>query len=74
MPFETYLKNNGFKERAIECECPHCITVGEFMARHPIGRFILICQDRAVPVSDGVCFDAKDSLEEVVIYYFEGGH
>ena len=73
MQFDTYLKKNGFHEKAIDCVCPHCVTVSEFLTTHKKGRFILICQDRIVPVSDGVCFDAKNSLDEIVIYYYEGG-
>lgn len=72
MLFETYLKQNGFQEKAVDCVCPHCVTVAEFIATHKKGRYILICNDRIVPVSDGTCFDAQDSLEEIVIYYYEG--
>lgn len=74
MSFETYLKENGFKERAIDCVCPHCVSVADFTATHPKGRYILMCQDRAVPVSDGVCFDSKNILDEIVLYYYEGGN
>ena len=73
MGFETYLKRNGFKERAIDCVCPHCVTVAEFIRTHPAGRYILICQDRAIPVSDGTCFDTQNNLDEIVLYYYEGG-
>lgn len=72
MAFETYLKENGFKEKAIDCICPHCVTVSEFMQTHQKGRYILMCQGRIIPVSDGVCFDSKDSLDEIVLYYYEG--
>lgn len=73
MAFETYLKENGFKEKAIECDCPHCVTVSMFMQEHPKGRYILMCLDRIIPVSDGVCFDSDNSLDEIVLYYYEGG-
>ena len=73
MSFETYLKNNNFQVKAVECVCPHCVTVAEFIQTHNKGRFILVCQDGLVPVSDGVCFDASNSLDEIVLYYYEGG-
>ena len=73
MAFETYLKENGFIEKAIDCVCPHCVSVSDFIQTHPSGRYILMCQDRIVPVSDGVCFDSENSLDEIVLYYYEGG-
>ena len=74
MAFEKYLKENGFKEKAIDCVCPHCVPVSEFIQTHQNGRFILMCTDRIIPVSDGVCFDSEDSLDEIVLYYYEGGN
>ena len=73
MVFESYLKANGFKERAIECSCPHCVTVSEFIRTHPKGRYILICCGRTIPISDGICFDSDNDLDEIVLYYYEGG-
>lgn len=71
MPFDTYLKNNGFQVKAVECVCPHCVTVGEFALTHNKGRFIVVCQDGIAPVVDGVC-DTSIS-DEIVLYYYEGG-
>lgn len=73
MPFETYLRMNGFKQKAVECVCPHCVTVAEFIATHPAGRFFLICNDKYVPVSNGICFDSENTLDDIVLYYYEGG-
>ena len=72
MSFEEYLRINGFHERAINCECPHCVTVADFLKTHPYGNFILICQNMVIPVSAGECFDSLKSLDEIVLYYFEG--
>ena len=72
MEFENYLKENGFREKAIECCCPHCVTVSDFICSHKTGAYILICQDRIVPVLDGVYFEAEESGEEIVLYYYEG--
>ena len=73
MAFDSHLKANGFVERAIECVCPHCVTVSMFLRDHPKGRYILICQNGIVPVSDGVYFDSENSADEIVLYYYEGG-
>lgn len=71
---EKYLKENGYIEKAIECVCPHCVTVDEFIKTHPTGKYILICQDRAILVINGCYIDIDNSNEEVVLYYYEGGN
>ena len=73
MVFERSLKENGFKEKAIDCVCPHCVTVADFLTTHPRGKYLLMCQDAVVPIMDGVCFDSENRLEEIVLYYYEGG-
>lgn len=73
MAFEAYLKANGFRERAIECSCPNCVTVSMFIQAHPIGRYVLMCCNRAIPVSDGVCLDSDNCLDDTILYYYEGG-
>ena len=74
MTLEKYLKENGFTEKAIDCVCPHCVTVGEFVSTHRTGQYILICQDRIVPIMDGIYFEAEDSNDEIVLYYYEGSN
>lgn len=71
MCFETYLKDRGFQEKAIDCVCPHCVTVAEFATTHPKGKYILISQDRAILVIDGCYVDVLNSGDEIVIYYYE---
>ena len=71
MCFETYLKDRGFQEKAIDCVCPHCVTVAEFATTHPEGKYILISQDRAILVIDGCYVDVLNSGDEIVIYYYE---
>ena len=73
MAFETYLKKNGYKVKAVECECPHCVTVSEFATTHPKGRYILMCHDTAILLIDGCFVDFNNSAEEIVLYYYEGG-
>lgn len=71
MPFELYLKKHGFEEKAVECCCPHCVTVAMFTANHPQGKYILICPDRAVVVFDGCYIDSGNSADEIVLYYYK---
>lgn len=71
---ERYLREKGYKEKAVECVCPHCVTVADFATTHPRGRYILISQDRAILVVDGCYVDLNDSGEEIVLYYYEGGN
>ena len=72
MVFEKYLKEKGFKEKAVECVCPHCVTVSDFAREHPKGRFVLMCNGQAIVVINGCYFDANDSGNEIVLYYYEG--
>ena len=72
MVSDKYLKENGFKERAVDCVCPHCVPVAEVVSTHPIGRYILMCQDTAILLIDGCYVDFNNNAEEIVIYYYEG--
>ena len=72
MSFENYLKEKGFKEKAIECICPHCVTVADFATLHPKGKYILMCQHTAILVIDGCYVDINDNGNEIVLYYYEG--
>lgn len=74
MAFETYLKNNGYKLKSVECVCPHCVTVSEFAITHKKGRYILICSDRTIVLNDGCYVDLENSSDEIVLYYYEGGN
>ena len=74
MVSEKYLKENGFQEKAIDCICPHCVTVAQFATTHPKGRYILMCQNTAILLIDGCYVDFNESGEEIVLYYYEGGN
>ena len=71
MCFETDLKSRGFQEKAVECVCPHCVTVAEFARTHPKGKFVLMCQDRPVLLFDGTYIDIENSGDEIVLYYYQ---
>lgn len=73
MIFEDYLKENNFVEKAVDCVCPHCVTVSQFISSHGTGKYILVCQEKNVAVVDGVYFQTEDIGDEIVLYYYEGG-
>ena len=66
-----YLKKFGFEEHMIPSVCPNCVTVGRFAKEHPIGKFVLACQNHVCVIEDGNLFDSWDSSDEVVLYYYE---
>ena len=72
MVSETELKENGYTEKAIDCVCPHCVTVAEFASVHKTGKYILICQDREILVDNGLYSDTDNAGDEIVLYYYEG--
>ena len=67
----NYLKRFGFIEHIISSVCPKCITVSEFAEDHPEGRYVLVCQNHTLAVVDGTYYDAWDSGNEIVLYYYE---
>ena len=68
--WDSYLQNNGFKKQSLP-DCPNCITVNEFAARFPNGKYILATGNHAVAVIDGKYYDSWDSGNEIAIYYFK---
>ena len=68
---QTYLKSKGYQVKAVDCVCPHCVTVSEFALTHQKGKYILICQDVSVVLVDGCFVDSDDNGTEIVLYYFQ---
>lgn len=66
-----YLRKYGFEQKMIPSICPNCVTVEKFAQDHPIGRYVLACQNHVVCLDSGDWYDAWDSSNEVVLYYFE---
>lgn len=66
-----YLRQFGFEQKSIPSICPDCITVGRFAEDHPEGTYILATQNHVVCVKNGNVYDAWDSTNEVVLYFFE---
>ena len=73
MAFEAYLKKNGFKAKAVDCVCPHCVDAAEFALMHPQGRYVLICQDNTILLAEGILMGLSDGVDDIVLYYYEGG-
>ena len=71
MEFETFLRNNGYQQKEIQCVCPHCITVSEFAIKHPKGKYVLFCQDTAIIVINGCYVDLSGNADQVVLYYYK---
>ena len=68
-----YLLGNGFRKMLLPNDCPDCITVSEFANMYDLGTYVLCTgnESHVVAVIDGNYYDAGDSGNEVVTYYFE---
>ena len=69
--WEKYLLNNGFVKRLLSPTCPDCITISEFSEMYDLGTYIVCTGSHVVAVFDGDYYDAWDSGNEIVTYYFE---
>lgn len=69
--WEKFLLGNGFKKKLLPDECPDCITVSEFTKMYDLGMYIVCTGTHVVTVIDGNYYDAWDSGNEVISYYFE---
>lgn len=68
--WEKYLKLNGFRKGILDDECPDCMTVREFATVYSQGIFVVCTGRHVVSVVDGNYYDAWDSGNEVVSYFF----
>lgn len=66
-----YLRENGFSRYTLPDFCPNCYTISMFAADHPTGKYALATGSHVVALIDGVYFDAGDSGDEVVAYYWK---
>ena len=69
--WETYLKRHGFSKVTLPITCPDCYSVKHFAFDHSYGTFIACTGSHVVAVIDGFYYDAWDSGDESVTYYFE---
>ena len=64
------LREAGFKRDIVPNTCPDCYTVGEFVAEHPSGTYVIKSPDHVATAVDGVLYDAWNSEMKVPIYYW----
>ena len=69
--WRAVLLRNGFSEHTVKNTCPDCYTVSDFCADHPRGTYILFLGGHVVCVKNGDHYDAWNSGDETVLFYFE---
>lgn len=62
----TYLKQKGFVQK----NCDY-VSVKGFCAEHPMGTYLLATGTHVIPVVSGDFFDAWNSGDEIITYYYE---
>ena len=68
--WEKYLKTHGFRKGILEHTCPDCMTVRDFADTYSQGIFVACTGKHVVAVIDGNYYDAWDSGDEVISYFF----
>ena len=66
-----YLIDKGWEYRRLQDTCPFCYTVKDFCDDHNKGTYIVGTGTHVVCVKDGDYFDAWDSGDKTVLFYFE---
>ena len=66
-----YLLRHGFKKKILPSYCPDCMTISEFADMYNHGTYVVCTNTHTVAVIDGNYYDAADSGNEVITYYFE---
>lgn len=69
--WEEYLLTHGFKKSLLPNHCPACMTIREFSNVFNDNIYIACTGSHVVAVMGGNYFDAWDSGDEVVSYFFE---
>lgn len=64
------LRWHGFHRKALPDSCPDCYTAEDFCRDHPEGVYVLGFGNHAACVESGNLYDAWDSSEEYVQYYW----
>ena len=64
------LRQHGFYRRNLPDNCPDCYTAEDFCRDHPKGVFVLGFGNHTACVENGNIYDAWDSSEEYVQYYW----
>lgn len=66
----AYLKARGFKRYVVPDTCPDCYTVKMFCRDYPYGDYLVATGTHVIGISNGDYYDAWDSGEEVIAYYW----
>jgi len=64
------LKQAGFERHFIENTCPDCYTVKDFCEDYPEGNYVVFSSGHVLCVKDGNYYDAWDSGDKPVYFYF----
>lgn len=66
----SVLRQNGFKRRMVNEDCPDCYSVEDFCGDHPKGLFVVKSENHVAVVKDGALYDAWPSQNKTAIYYW----
>ena len=66
----SVLRQHGFKRYTLPNSCPECYTAEEFCKEYPVGTYVLYFGGHVACVDSGTLYDAWDSSNEIVQYYW----
>lgn len=66
----SVLRQHGFYRHIVPNECPDCYTLKDFCAEHPKGLFVVGMNNHVATVENGDYYDAWDSGDELVNFYW----
>lgn len=67
---EDVLKTNGYKRHFVKNTCPDCYTVRDFCEDYSEGSYIVFSESHVVCIVDGDYYDAWDSGDKTIYFYF----
>lgn len=67
----SYLHSKGFVRHNLPSTCPDCYTLQDFCNDYPEGKYIVATGTHVIAVENGIVYDSWNSLNEIVIYYWQ---